>query len=337
MRKFLLLLFLVGCNYNYHLGKKLEAQGKFEEASVEYSRAYLKNYSNKKYQTAYQRNAIKTVEILKKTYQKQLFNQNFFSAYKILEKGLLLVENDKFFLAEQKKWSYILLVGKIQYPRGKNLQKLTIGEKIYPIVQFISPNSKKNIEITLEIDGSFFLEDLLYLPSDMAYLSYAINSIGFKYLPLQTQTQSAISEDDFTYLNIINFYQPELQAHLGTFNNHTFVQLEKPTSNINYWYPKRGISYTSKVQGQKIFIESSSPQNSFLPTVLYKKDQRVVLDFGLISLQKKTKSFLWGVTQNHSSELKKKIKENYYYRVYEKTLTNPYLFTNQNALQSKKN
>ena len=325
MRKFFLFFFLVGCSYNYHLGEKLELEKKFEEASLEYSRAYLRSPSNRKYRIAYQRSAQETVKVFKENYRRQVINQNFFSAYRILEKGLILIADDIFFLKEQKKWRYILLTGKIDYPKGDDLSRLVVGEKIYPVIQFIVPNSEEIIEATLEIDGSFFLEDLIYTPSDEDYLRYSMNNIGFKYLSFQARQKSLIQTSDFNYLTIVNFYNPKLLNHQGVFKDSNLARL-KITNDPSYWYPQRGITYTSKIQENKVFIETNSPQISFLPNTLYKKEQRVILDFGMISLQKKKGSFLWGVRQEANNELAKNIKNHYYYRIYEKTLINPYSF-----------
>jgi hypothetical protein len=320
------LLLLVSCNYNYHLGKKLEEQGKFEEASVEYSRAYLKSPSNEKYKTAFERNAVKTVAVLKDTYKQQIQNQNFFSAYTVLEQALRLNTQDSFFGAEQKKWYFVLLAGNIQFPKGREISGAVFGDKIYPVIQFQSPKSKRKIEAVIDINGDFFLEDLLYNPMDEDYVRYTIDTIGFKYLPFQNSNNDIVDEDSFAYFFLINFHTPKLTQHQGYFtddNSAKKITLEKQ----NYWSPRRGITYTSRVENKGIIIESSSPEISFLPFAFFKKQQRIFLDFGSIRLKKQQGTFLWEIAQLSKSQIKQVLKNSYYYQVYQQTLDNSYFLS----------
>ena len=323
---------LVSCNYNYHLGTILEKDGKFEEASTEYSRAYFQDLSNQKYQVAYKRNALKVVEVLKATYQKQLINKNFFSAYKILEKATQLNTQNLFFQQELKKWRFLLLSGKIDYSKGKHLNELFAGDKIYPIVRFNSPFSRKTLEATINVNGEFFLEDLLYTPATHSYMLYTIDSIGFKYLPFQEKNTAFIDSDNFAYLSLINFYKPTLMQDQKEFINDKIQQkIQNNFFDESYWYPKRGITYSSKIIKQKIFIRSSSAQTSFLPLFMYQKQQRIFLDFGTITLRRKERLFIWGVARKKENQetTYAAIKNNYYYRIYEKTLENTYHFVRQ--------
>ena len=77
---FVIIFFLAGCNHNFYQAKKLEKEGKFEEASIEYSRVYfkyinlIKKNPNKcvgsrsclfvKYKKAYEKNALKVIPVL---------------------------------------------------------------------------------------------------------------------------------------------------------------------------------------------------------------------------------------------------------------------------------
>ena len=68
--------FLFACNYNFYQAKKLEKEEKFEEASVEYSRAYFK-YLNLNKKTTTKCNSIKNCLLLKykKAYEENALKQ----------------------------------------------------------------------------------------------------------------------------------------------------------------------------------------------------------------------------------------------------------------------
>ena len=320
---FFFFFYLSGCNYNYYLGKKLEKDQRFQEASIEYSRAYFTKPSNKKYQESYKRNAKKSAQILQENYKEQIQNNAFSSAYKILEQAILLDSENEFFKKEQTKWQFVLLTGKVEYPKKKDISGLIIGDKIFPVIQFRSPQEEKKLEATLEVDGAFYLENLLYYTKDESYLDYTIHTIGFNYLPFQT---NSAEQNDFAYLEIINFYQPQLLNYQGAFRENNKLNFSQKILSKEFEVPRKDITYSAKIENNIVYIQSSNHKINFLPLALYKNKNRIILDFGTIKLRKKD-SFVWEVAQEkNNSLLKEFITKNFYYKVYQKTLNNPYFF-----------
>lgn len=320
--------FFISCNYNFYLGKKLEGEKKFEEANIEYSRAYLQNSSNKKYEEAYKNNAEKVAIVFKERYQQKIKEKKFPDAYKVLGKALELKTNNSFFLTESKKWQSILLAGKVLYPKGGDLEGLFIGKKIYPVISFNSPFSSQKIEGVIDIEGSFAVEDIVYQITPKNYLEYTVELIGFKYLPFREKNFSA--KDNFIYYNLVQFDKPTLLTHQGDFNIQEYYnpikEREFGASQFNeYWYPQKNITYSSKLDKNKIIIESSTKRISFLPLYISIQEKNSFLDFGTFDFKKKQNSFLWGITRKKEdkSYLDSLIK-NYYYLKYFKNKSQQY-------------
>ena len=237
--------FLSSCNYNFYLGQQLEKEKKFEEANIEYSRAYYNNPNNTKYKEAYLRSGRQTVKILQERYLAEINKNNFFAAHTLLTKALYLTPNNPFFNEEQKKWKRVILSGQVHLPTGQDLAELVIGEKIYPVIRFNRTTSKRLLEAIIKPSNNFVAEDLLYEPTAEKYLQYNIHSIGLKYLPFTEKRDNTtlINKNNFIYLNLIEFQKPILSELQGSFSQQkknwsSRLQIKK-NNNINeeYWYP----------------------------------------------------------------------------------------------------
>ena len=329
--------FLFACNYNFYQAKKLEKEEKFEEASVEYSRAYFKylNLNKKtttkcnsiknclllKYKKAYEENALKTVAELRERYIQFILKKKHHSAYKVLEKALLLVPEDDFFKTEQVNWQKVLLSGQINLPKGRELNIPILGDKVYPIIRFNSPTPNHFIEAIITPDGQFSVEDVVYRSSSSSFLRYSIQSIGLKYLPLGRKANRTLFQDnEFISYPLVDFRTPVLTNHAGDFSvitsGKTREQIQNLNNTRNYWYPSRGFNYSSSIQGQEIRIKLASSRSEFLPYLLYFNDSRVFLDYGLLDLKRKKNSFLWGIKRIEGEDNLENLKKNYYYRNY---------------------
>ncbi len=345
--------FLAACNYNFYQAKKLEKEEKFEEASVEYSRAYFKYLSlnkevstrcdnryaclNLKYKKAYEENALKTVVELRERYIQFILKNKHPSAYKVLKKALLLVSEDHFFKTEEIYWKKVLLVGKINIPEGRELDIPILGDKIYPIIRFNSSIPNHFIEAIITPRGQFSADDVIYRPIASSFLRYTIQSIGFKYLPLGGKKGRVLFQDsEFISYPLVDFRTPILTEHIGDFSNipsgKTREQIVlKNRENFNnttgYWYPTRDFEYSSSIQGQEVQIKLGASRNEFLPHLLYFNGSRIVLDFGLLDLQREKSSFLWGIKRIAGEDNLENLKKNYYYRNYLKSNFFPFYIT----------
>lgn len=315
-------LFCYGCNYNYYLGKQLEAKENYEEASIEYSRAYFNNPSNSKYKAAYERNAKKSITIFRERYLAQIKKKNYYSAYKTLEKSVFLVPDNDFFSKEQQNWQKLILVGSVIISTGKDIGNLVEGSKIYPVIRFNRINSENYLEATISPTGFFVVEDLLYKPNKEKYLNYTINSISIKLLPFSSSKQAVILRDSFIYRNLIEFKKPVLREVKGDFSKlanglKQRDQVEKASSKKDFWYPSQDFFYATEIKGSKIVIKTTEQRDEFLPWLFYFSKQRAILDFGELKIQKKPRSFLWGISRNkQNSDYFAELNQNYYYSLY---------------------
>ena len=328
---------LAACNYNFYQAKKLEKEEKFEEASVGYSRAYFKYlHLNKettikcnsrksclflKYKKAYEENALKAVAELRERYIQFILKKKHPSAYKVLEKALLLVPEDDFFKTEQVNWKKVLLAGKINIPKGRELNIPILGNKVYPFILFNSPTPNHFIEAIITPDGQFSVEDVVYRPISSSFLRYSIQSIGIKYLPIGIKAgRTLFQSSEFVSYPFVDFRTPVLTNHAGDFSvitsGKTREQIKNLNNTRNYWYPSRGFNYSSSIQGQEIRIKLVSSRSEFLPYLLYFNDSRVFLDYGLLDLKRKKNSFLWGIKRIEGEDNLENIKKNYYYKNY---------------------
>ena len=333
------LFFFTGCNYNFFLAKKLEKEKKYEEANIEYSRAYFKYLGiNKKththcnsrrsclllkYKNAYEKNTLQVVPVLRERYILFILKKKYFSAYKVLEKALLLVPDDKFFKAEQIHWKKVLLAGKINILKEKGVNVPILGDKVYPFIRFNSPNPTHFIETIITPDGQFAVEDVVYRPDSSAFLRYSIQSIGLKYLPLGRKAGKTLFQDsEFISYPLVDFRIPVLTKHTGDFlfikSDKTKKQSQNFSREKNYWYPNRDFEYSSSIQGQKIRVTLKAQRNEFLPNLVYfnANSTHVFLDYGLLDLKRGRVSFLWGIKRIAGEGTIKNLKQNYYYRPY---------------------
>ncbi len=138
MKQVLFLLFvsilsLQGCNYHYYQGQQLEKQERFEEANIEYHRAFTQTPSDEDFEAAYYRTAIKVADDLMIRYELHLENKKYNLAYELLLKAQgLSPQNEKVIeeLYNSKGVYYMNVKGKgLHYigsnPLGLPVPKLT--------------------------------------------------------------------------------------------------------------------------------------------------------------------------------------------------------------------
>ena len=102
-------VWLQSCNYNYYRGMELETKGRFEEANIEYRRAYTNSPGNEKYREAFLRTAERTTADLLERYQKYLQEKKYRQAYRRLEQAQTLSPENQTIKNELRKWFRILL------------------------------------------------------------------------------------------------------------------------------------------------------------------------------------------------------------------------------------
>ena len=147
MKKILLLLLLSSllssCSYNYWHGKELEEKGRIEEANIEYHRAYTNTPSLSLYQDAFERTALLTSKELLERYRNFLYLGKFKLAYDRLEKARALNPTDPEIQNELRKWTHVLLVGKVDFKFVSLRNQVTLSDEMDMQVVLNSPNPKQ--------------------------------------------------------------------------------------------------------------------------------------------------------------------------------------------------
>ena len=96
------LILTASCSYHYFQGEKLEEQGRFEEANIEYHRAYVDEPENKDYKIAFKRTAAIVAKDFLKRYNNYLRDKKMSAAFDMLERAQQL-SPDSPTIKEEKK------------------------------------------------------------------------------------------------------------------------------------------------------------------------------------------------------------------------------------------
>ncbi len=295
----LIILLLQACNYNYYRGVELEKQGRYEEANIEFHRAYTGSPGNTDYREAYQRTALKTTEDLLERYDKYVKEKKYLMAFRRLERANSLTPDHKRVKEELTKWYRVLLAGKLDLTEIRSMSnQIPLTDQIVLEIRFNTPNITRRLEAPVDYASKIFsVEDVLYDPPQNLLMLYSINSIGVKLVnkttrraqfkkfvdfktPVLVDVQGKLTEGNNGLTPVARFYPPELV---------------KSYANNPFWYPTTGVRYTLSLDGNKIHVNSSNNHIEFLPKILYinKEDKRFFLDFGHLELAQKKMGGLW--------------------------------------------
>lgn len=295
----LLLILVSGCNYNYHTGLKLESEGRFEEANIEFHRAYTRSPDNDTYREAYQRTAEKTTEDLFERYQQYVKEKKYDMAFRRLKQARTLSPHDKRIQDEQKKWYRILVAGGVDLVQIKSLHnQIPLSDQILLMVRINTPNALRRLEAPVNYQtGTFYVEDILYDPPQDLLMMYSLNSVGVKLVNNSTGRER--------FKRFVDFKTPVLVEVRGTLKGESrdlvsvsrfYPQQQLRKSNHDqFWYPSRGIRYALLLDGNEIQVSSSVKKIGFLPQMLYinKQERRYFLDFGQLQLYQKNTGGIW--------------------------------------------
>ena len=300
---YLLIILLMGsvqsCNYNYYRGVELESQGRFEEANIEFHRAYTGSPGNEEFKEAYSRTAKLTTEDLLERYQRYIEAKKYQLAFRRLEQAQILSPENPVIKKELKKWFRILLAGKIELAQIKSLRnQIPFSDQIFLEVRINSPNVSKVLKATVDYQTQIFsVDDILYDPPQNLLMFYSLNSIGVALvnnLSGQKRFKRFIDFKTPVLVNVQGTLKDKGQDLVSISGYYPVNQLKNSHSNT-YWYPARGIRYSLQLDETEIKVNSSVPHIDFLPQLLYinRKDKRYFLDFGHLQLFQKKTGGLW--------------------------------------------
>jgi len=322
----ILLSGLVGCNYNYYRGVELEAKGRFEEANIEFHRAYTHSPSNEKFKEAYLRTATKTTEDLLKRYDKYIKEKKYQQAFRRLEQAQTLTPDNIKIKKELKKWFRILLAGKVELVQIKSLRnQIPLSDQIFLEVRINSPNVTKVLKASVDYQTQIFsVDDILYDPPQNLLMLYSLNSIGVALINNSTGRKKFKKFVDFktpVLVNVQGTLKDKGQELVSIADYFPLNQLKK-SNNDDYWYPSRGIRYSLMLDESDIKVKSSVSQIDFLPQILYinRKDKRYFLDFGHLQLFQKKTGGLWSFRRVVEKE------REYLTDLQKNLILNPYFF-----------
>jgi len=288
-----------GCNYNYHTGLQLEAEGRFEEANIEFHRAYTRSPGNDKYKDAYHRTAQKTTEDMLIRYEQYVKEKKYAIAYRRLEQARTLSPHHPRIDLELRKWYRILIAGKLDLIEIKSLNsQIPLTDQVVLTVRINSPNVVRRLEAPVDYQtGMFYVEDILYDPPQDLLMMYSLHSIGVKLINNSTESER--------FKRLVDFKTPVLievrgdltgtDEGLVAIDNYYPVDLLSQSNSGDFWYPSRGIRYALLLDANKIQVSSSVNKIDFLPHMLYinKKERRYFLDFGNLQLAQKKTGGAW--------------------------------------------
>ena len=324
-----LALFAVqGCNYNYYRGMELEELGRYEEANIEFHRAYTSSPDDEDYKAAYLRTAAKTTEDLLERYERYKKEKKFLMAFRRLEKANTLTPDHPTVQAEMKKWYRILLAGKLDLVQIRSLRnQLPLSDQIILEIRFNTPNITKRLEAPVDYQSKIFsVEDVLYDPPQNLLMLYSINSIGVKLVNNMTRRSQFKKFVDFkvpVLVDVQGNLSPNGKELTPVVRSYPFDLLTGGEQRT-FWYPRAGTRFSLKLDQDRILVNSSVKQTDFLPQMLYinKADRRYFLDFGHLQLAQRRTSGVWTIRRNvtqgreYLQELRKNLILNpyFYYR-----------------------
>ena len=339
---YFILFFLVGCNYYYHQGLKLEKEQWNEEANIAYQRAMNEDPDDKKFQKAFLRTAKATVKDLMERYFLYLQEKKLPEAYVLLKKAISLTPLEETVVTERKKWTKVLLIGKLDF-QFQDLQAfLALKQQMYLTLRWNRPYPGDFLKATVDLDkGIFFVEDVLYKAEEKLYFFYTLHSIGISSQEKEFLNNRSSHEEFFPFISLGTPLLKQINGELTlqTENKITSVKSffskswEQKKEALNSW-PLAPIEYEVFLQGNSIEVTSNINANIFLPQALYinQTNQRVLLDFGHLILQQDGTKNYWRL------ERKFQKKPAYITTLQKNMILLPYMFFREGAfsLEPKK-
>jgi len=301
-------LTLPGCNYHYHRGQILENQGRFEEANIEYHRAFTQTPTDDEFKIAYHRTADKVAVDLMLRYDMHVKNKKYNLAYELLLKAQGLSPQNEKVVAEYPKWYRILLAGRVNFIFKSLKNQVPLSDEMELQIHFNTPNQGR--KLIGKIDNqtqSFFIEDVLFDPPQNLLMFYTINAIGVNLISKAVvsgnpQAQAFTSRRFMKFIDLRTPALVKIDGQLST-DGQTQVSIEDgfPADQIaaanseQFKFPNREIRYSLSLKNKAISVKSTSNYIHFLPQMLYmnKSTNRMFLDFGEIEVYQPKMGGFW--------------------------------------------
>lgn len=285
---------LAGCALNFAEGQSLEAQKRWEEASIAYRLAVIEDPDNEEYNEALQRTQKVVARENFELYRDFLAKKAFRKAFRRLEDASRQDPSYKPVRKEMLKWDRVLVGGQILFDFDIAQRNLTLADELILIVRFNSPNPGETIDAEIDIDtGHFFVEDLLYDRPNEILTFYSINSIGVRMVHGRSRLQKFTSRE---YQRFVNIRVPVLdqikgnlklnrQGELSSVQDHRAMIKDKLKGDRRLEDPRVPATnprFSLRIQDNRIMVSAQGTRNDFTPRFLYmnKKDRRIFVDFG---------------------------------------------------------
>lgn len=281
---------LAGCALNFAEGQSLEAQKRWEEASISYRLAVIEDPDNEEYTEALQRTQKVVARENFELYRNFLAKKAFRKAFRRLEDASRQDPSYEPVRKEMRKWDRVLVGGQILFDFDIAQRNLTLADELKLIVRFNSPNPGETIDAEIDIDtGLFFIEDLLYDRPNEILTFYSINSIGVRLVHGRSRFQKFTSRE---YQRFVNIRVPVLDQIKGNLKlnrqgERKPVQDHRATlkgdrKQEDARVPETNPRFSLRIQDNRILVSVPGTRNDFTPRFLYmnKKDRRIFVDFG---------------------------------------------------------
>ena len=304
-----LCFFLAGaCNYNYYLGKEKEAEGRYEQANIEYRKALIDDPEDEDFLASYRRTSLLTAENMRERYLGLIGENRFLSANDLLERALALDPENSYFLEEREKWKRVLLTGKVDLNFERLGERLSLADRMEFAVRLNTPNQDRVVFTEIDLrNGLFRTEDFLYLAGDSFLLLYSINAIG---VSLESNFEDGLGgtlRNSKSFENFIAFGTPVLSRTSGVLQRKRVAKSSvfrdaggsalRLDEASEFEFPSSKIFYSAFFKDDRVEIDSDSRSIDFLPVSIHLNeiDDRVLLDFGHLELKFFEEKDRWGM------------------------------------------
>ncbi|MDT8446268.1 MAG: hypothetical protein RRB13_05165 [bacterium] len=302
-----LLLLAASCNYNYYQGRELESKERFEEANLEYQRAYTASPGDDDFKEAYLRTAERTTEELLIRYQRYITEGKMDMAFARLEQAKSLTPDHPVVAQELRKWTRVLVAGKVEFEFESLKKMIPLADKMRLVVRLNTSDPRKTLLATIDNQNqTFAVEDVIYNVSQKDLIFYSINAIGAE---LQKRNERDSRLIKFVDLRIP--FPQDVQGSLSALDTS-----RKPVEQIypagalaqaaaaTPWRPQRDLSYRMNLQDNQIQVNSSNGEIDYLPQMLYvnSEDRRIFIDFGVLECSQKRQGGTWTFRRMASPE-----------------------------------
>lgn len=292
----------MGCSRHYDLGQELESEGRFEEASIEYHHAFVKDPNDLEILEALERVNRKVAQENLQRYREFLKKKQYHKAFSRLQNSLRQDPEKKEAQEELKHWTRILLTGKVEFEFKSLGMNLRLAEKMELQVHLNSPSGKLlRGEVSYE-NGIFIIEDLLYQTPREKLTEYTFNTIG---LELHRKDNRGFTKEKFERFIYFRTLVPgSVEGRLnGISESVKKVMDQRPSlyqrtgSDLQAWFPPRLVRYQMRLDQNQIQILSTEKHREFAPEVLYLNsgNGRAFVDFGVLELKRDEERRKWSI------------------------------------------